>query len=45
VFICPDRGEHYFSLKRYFHAGRVELRGERTPVTPSVNPSPHTPRG
>jgi cysteine synthase A len=45
VFICPDRGEHYFSLKRYFRAGRVELRGERTPVTPSVNPSPHTPRG
>jgi cysteine synthase A len=45
VFICPDRGEHYFSLKRYFRAGRLELRGERTPATPSVNPSPYTPRG
>jgi cysteine synthase len=45
VFICPDRGEHYFSLKRYFRAGKTELRGERVPVTPSVNPLPHAPRG
>ena len=25
VFICPDRGERYFSLKRYFRAGMAEL--------------------
>jgi cysteine synthase A len=37
VFICPDRGERYFSLKRYFHAGMMELRGERVPATPSVD--------
>lgn len=37
VFICPDRGERYFSLKRYFHAGMAELRRELVPTTPSVD--------
>jgi cysteine synthase A len=37
VFICPDRGERYFSLKRYFHAGIAELRGSRIPATPTLD--------
>jgi cysteine synthase len=45
VFICPDRGERYFSLKRYFRTGMMELRGESTPATPSVNLASHTSRG
>jgi cysteine synthase A len=36
VFICPDRGERYFSLKRYFHAGMTELKGECVPATPRL---------
>jgi cysteine synthase A len=35
VFICPDRGERYFSLKRYFRAGMAELRGHDVPPGPS----------
>jgi cysteine synthase A len=37
VFICPDRGERYFSLKRYFRAGMAELRQQRPPPTPSLD--------
>ena len=37
VFICPDRGERYFSLKRYFRAGMTELRDLRLPPTPSLD--------
>jgi cysteine synthase A len=37
VFICPDRGERYFSLKRYFRAGLAELQGQRMPPTPSLD--------
>jgi cysteine synthase A len=37
VFICPDRGERYFSLRRYFRAGLAELRRERVPTTPSLD--------
>ena len=37
VFICPDRGERYFSLKRYFRAGMAELRDPRVPPAPSLN--------
>jgi cysteine synthase len=37
VFICPDRGERYFSLKRYFRAGRAELRGRRVPPVPKLD--------
>jgi cysteine synthase len=37
VFICPDRGERYFSLKRYFRAGLAELRGQQTPPGPSLD--------
>jgi cysteine synthase len=37
VFICPDRGERYFSLKRYFRAGMAELRSQRVPPTPSMD--------
>jgi cysteine synthase len=44
VFICPDRGERYFSLKRYFRTGMMELRGEHTPAAPSLNLSSPTPR-
>jgi len=36
VFICPDRGERYFSLKRYFRAGAAELRGDAVPPVPSL---------
>jgi cysteine synthase len=37
VFICPDRGERYFSLKRYFRVGMAELRGRRVPPMPSLD--------
>jgi cysteine synthase len=37
VFICPDRGERYFSLKRYFRAGVAELRGRPGPLTPALD--------
>jgi cysteine synthase A len=37
VFICPDRGERYFSLKRYFRAGMAELRGLRVAAAPSLD--------
>lgn len=37
VFICPDRGERYFSLKRYFRTGLAELRASSGPPTPSLN--------
>jgi len=37
VFICPDRGERYFSLKRYFRAGMAELRGRRVPPVPNLD--------
>jgi cysteine synthase A len=37
VFICPDRGERYFSLKRYFRAGLAELRGRPGPPTPVLD--------
>ena len=36
VFICPDRGERYFSLKRYFRAGMTELRDLQCPVSADV---------
>ncbi|MGH8056644.1 MAG: pyridoxal-phosphate dependent enzyme, partial [Candidatus Entotheonellia bacterium] len=36
VFICPDRGERYFSLKRYFRAGLAELRTLQGPATPEL---------
>jgi cysteine synthase A len=39
VFICPDRGERYFSLKRYFRAGAAELRATPGPPTPTLPPS------
>jgi cysteine synthase A len=45
VFICPDRGERYFSLKRYFRAGMAELRGQHAPSTPSLDLLHHPPRG
>jgi cysteine synthase len=45
VFICPDRGERYFSLKRYFRAGMAELREQRLPPTPESDLSPLMPRG
>ncbi len=44
VFICPDRGERYFSLKRYFRAGMRELQEECAPATPSAKLSSHTPQ-
>jgi cysteine synthase len=37
VFICPDRGERYFSLKRYFRSGMAELRGQHVPSLPSMD--------
>jgi cysteine synthase A len=37
VFICPDRGERYFSLKRYFRAGLAELRARPGPPTPPLS--------
>ena len=37
VFICPDRGERYFSLKRYFRAGVAELRSLRLAPAPSLD--------
>jgi cysteine synthase A len=37
VFICPDRGERYFSLKRYFRAGIAELRNRHVPPAPSLD--------
>jgi cysteine synthase A len=37
VFICPDRGERYFSLKRYFRAGLAELRTSQSPPAPALN--------
>jgi len=37
VFICPDRGERYFSLKRYFRAGMAELRSLRLAPAPSLD--------
>jgi cysteine synthase A len=36
VFICPDRGERYFSLKRYFRAGMTELRDLQVPPVPRL---------
>jgi len=40
VFICPDRGERYFSLKRYFRAGLAELRAHPGPTTPELKLQP-----
>jgi len=37
VFICPDRGERYFSLKRYFRAGLAQLRGVQGPPVPNLD--------
>jgi cysteine synthase A len=37
VFICPDRGERYFSLKRYFRSGLAELRARSGPLPPSLH--------
>jgi cysteine synthase len=37
VFICPDRGERYFSLKRYFRAGLAELRCRQVPPVPNLD--------
>jgi cysteine synthase A len=37
VFICPDRGERYFSLKRYFRAGLSEIRDLQVPPTPNLD--------
>lgn len=37
VFICPDRGERYFSLKRYFRAGMTELRDLHVPLAPGLD--------
>jgi hypothetical protein len=45
VFICPDRGERYFSLKRYFRAGTAELRGYSVPPVPSLSVVHHKERG
>jgi cysteine synthase len=45
VFICPDRGERYFSLKRYFRAGAVELRGHGVPPVPQLDVVHHMERG
>jgi cysteine synthase A len=45
VFICPDRGERYFSLKRYFRAGATELRGHSVPPVPRFDAVHHTKRG
>ena len=45
VFICPDRGERYFSLKRYFRAGMAELRGRHVPQAPSLDFVHHRLRG
>lgn len=36
LFICPDRGERYFSLKRHFRAGRAELQAYQSPPTPEL---------
>jgi cysteine synthase A len=36
VFVCPDRGERYFSLKHYFRRGAAELRGGSVPPVPSL---------
>jgi cysteine synthase A len=44
VFICPDRGERYFSLKRYFRAGMSELRSPRVPPTPRLEFVHHGPQ-
>ena len=44
VFICPDRGERYFSLKRYFRAGLAELRAHPGPTTPELKVPPSTGR-
>lgn len=45
VFICPDRGERYFSLKRYFRAGAAELRGYAVPPVPNLSVVHHKERG
>jgi cysteine synthase A len=44
VFICPDRGERYFSLKRYFRAGAAELQGDAAPPVPSLSTVHHQER-
>lgn len=44
VFICPDRGERYFSLKRYFRAGAAELQGDAVPPVPSLSTVHHQER-
>jgi cysteine synthase A len=44
VFICPDRGERYFSLKHYFRAGAAELRGYAVPPVPSLKVAHHQER-
>jgi cysteine synthase A len=45
VFICPDRGERYFSLKRYFRAGAAELREYSVPPVPSLSVVHYKERG
>jgi cysteine synthase A len=37
VFICPDRGERYFSLQRYFRAGAAASRARRGPPVPILD--------
>jgi cysteine synthase A len=44
VFICPDRGERYFSLKRYFRAGAAASRERLGPAVPPLNLLPHPQR-
>jgi cysteine synthase len=45
VFICPDRGERYFSLKRYFRVGAEASRKRLGPAVPALHllPQPQRP--
>jgi cysteine synthase len=44
VFICPDRGERYFSLQRYFRAGAAASRARRGPAAPILDLLPPSQR-
>jgi cysteine synthase len=44
VFICPDRGERYFSLKRYFRAGAAASRARPAPAVPTLHLAPPSQR-
>jgi cysteine synthase A len=44
VFICPDRGERYFSLQRYFRAGAAASRARRGPAVPILDLLPSSQR-